>query len=196
MEVSRQRQWQQFLFRFSRVTTSQNIWQETDTEFHKVNNCHLESICQWPLCSILISGKDIILILLLRTRRGEHFQMTFNCLSDKIGIIFGKVQFGKMAKISTCDTIAQKVCMKVYIIVKRTHAFFNRCAQHPIQMSAHWLNLDWVPFEVKDAIITTLNEQFGKRELVNGGNPSMFICLWLHQILIKIHIFFKKNMPG
>ena len=44
MEVSRQRQWQQFLFRFSRVTTSQNIWQETDTEFHKVNNCHLESI--------------------------------------------------------------------------------------------------------------------------------------------------------
>ena len=49
--------------------------------------------------------------------------MTFNCLSDKIGIIFGKVQFGKMAKTSTCDTIAQKVCMKVYIIVKRTHVF-------------------------------------------------------------------------
>ena len=51
--------------------------------------------------------------------------MTFNCLSDKIGIIFGTVQFGKMAKISTCDTIAQKVCMKVYIIVKRTHVFLT-----------------------------------------------------------------------
>ena len=123
MEVSRQRQWQQFLFRFSRVTTSQNIWQETDTEFYKVNNCHLESICQWPLCSILISGKDITLILLLRTRRGEHFQMTFNCLSDKIGIIFGKVQFGKMAKTSTCDTIAQKVKGIKILVIKTCNAW-------------------------------------------------------------------------
>ena len=48
--------------------------------------------------------------------------MTFNCLSDKIGIIFGTAQFGKMAKTSTCDTIAQKVKGIKILVIKTRNA--------------------------------------------------------------------------